>query len=568
MRRLHFTFSAVFLTITLFLTYGFCENTENKHNFDAKITLLSSIPQNRDIVDNSIRFSADYRNIAYVTYTDETHKFVHLNDKISPVYYAIHPSTPIFAAHTNTMAFIGYKSKNGNATVTIDGISGPIFDTVDNLVFSPDGKRYAYRGVKNNQQCVVLDGKEGPFFKGIPIKNNFLFSPDSAHFAYVALKENGCLLVLDEKLIEPSYNFITDIIFSPDSLHIAYKTRVEKTRTKETWRVVADGVEGEIYDKIFDLIYSYDSKHLAYAAIKNSKRKMVLVVDGKEKEYRDIYGLPVFSYDSKKLAFSYKENNNAYVSINDKRGPKFDELYSFFFSPDSSRHAYFAEKDDNIYCVVDGNESEAFLEAAGFKFSPDSKRYAYSVKTKKGFKIIVDGKSSDNFFAVAEPYFSPDSQHVVFRAEDVEKGTKWRTFIDGRPVGSRYFSISPYIFSADSRHLSYRGLINVNKSVLIVDGKELPENEIFTLLGHQQFSPDSNHIVLHAQKKENDWKVIVDGHILDETFGGFIKGTPMIFDTDDHFHTIGLRNPEKPEFILIEVDIPDSIKLKTELVAP
>ena len=62
--------------------------------------------------------------------------------------------------------------------------------------------------------------------------------------------------------------------------------------------------------------------------------------------------------------------------------------------------------------------------------------------------------------------------------------------------------------------------------------------------------------------EEERWHLVVDGNELPEAYDGFIKGTPIIFDSDNQFHTIALRSPG-PEFLRVEVTIPNTWKIKS-----
>ena len=55
----------------------------------------------------------------------------------------------------------------------------------DAIVFSPDGKRYAYVGSTGSSRRVVTDQDQG---KGWPMAFGAVFSPDSKHIVYLAMK--------------------------------------------------------------------------------------------------------------------------------------------------------------------------------------------------------------------------------------------------------------------------------------------------------------------------------------------------------------------------------------------
>jgi len=100
----------------------------------------------------------------------------------------------------------------------------------------------------------------------------------------------------------------------------------------------------------------------------------------------------------------------------------------------------------------------------------------------------------------------------------------------------------------------------LNKIVMVVDEKEQCPGQAFKIIGEPCFSPDGNHIAYHAMLNKNTWKLIVDGHVLDNNYSGFIKTTPIIYDTSNHFHTIGVKNSA---FVLIDVEIPEESKIES-----
>ncbi|NOY69674.1 MAG: hypothetical protein GXP53_09365, partial [Deltaproteobacteria bacterium] len=274
---------------------------------------------------------------------------------------------------------------------------------------------------------------------------------------------------------------------------------------------------------------------------------------------------PVFSPDSKTIAYAYTKNHSWHMVINGKTSAGYQSLGKFYYSFDSRHYAYFAKDNDKWFCVVDGKKEKlTFKEGMNvFKFSPDSSRYTYAGIDEKGGKIIVGGKAGPLYKSVGEAYFSLDSKHVVYRARR-EKDGKWLTNLDGEIVSKAYNAIGKYYFSDDSSHLAYNALISLNKSVMVVDGTEQCSQNNFKIISHPCFSPDSKHLVYYIRVGKNIWKLMVDGKILPQVYAGFMKGTPIIFDTPSKFHTLGFRMPG-PEFIRVEVEIPESSRLTTEL---
>mgnify|MGYP006298593593 FL=1 len=100
---------------------------------------------------------------------------------------------------------------------------------------------------------------------------------------------------------------------------------------------------------------------------------------------------------------------------------------------------------------------------------------------------------------------------------------------------------------------------------MVVDGQKQCEEQNFNILDDPYFSPNSENVAYiagHGEKEE--FFLVVNGHVLPTTYGGFFKATPIIYDDEKHFRTIGMREPG-PEFLLIEIEIPENFKLDTEL---
>jgi hypothetical protein len=515
---------------------------------------LGRPPEGFTLIPDSLKYSADTKSITYVAYNDKKENIVYLNNTPSPRFYAVHPSTPVFSPSQNRHAYIAAAGP-GKMFAVIDGKAGPVFDAIDNLIFSPDDLRHAYRAQKGEKQCVVVDHIPGPLYEGIPIHKNLKnmgFSPDSRRFVYVGARDGTCYLVADNIEHKQGLKLITDIMFSPDSAHIYYKGQTEKIGRNDKWCVVVDGEPGPVYDDINTLTCSFDSNHFAYLAMKD--KKIMLVFDGKEGELHDGVGTPAFSLDSKRFACAYLDKKKWRVEIDGEMGPDFDHLFQFYFSWDSQRYAYLAAKKDKMYCVVDGQTGPGYKAIAGFVFSWDSKGYAYAAESEKiDARIVVDGKEGKTFRMVGDPHFSPDSKKVVYRGLNFTD-KMWHTVIDEVLDPLPFYALKNYYFSADGKRLAYPGMYNRGKSVMVVDGKMHP---IVRINGEPFFSPDGKHVAYHVLNMKEEWCIVVDGEILPERYGGFIMGTPMVWDDATHFHTLAMREPG-PTFLRVEVEVPEN----------
>jgi hypothetical protein len=520
------------------------------------ITSLGKVPEGFTIINESLKYSSDTKHVTYVMRNDKNQFFVRYDASTSRPYYTVFTGTPYFTPQKNRHAYSASTGKK-DVFAVLDGKPGPVFDEIDNLGFSPDESHFAYRAVKGDLQCVVMDHKPQPLYDGIPIKKNLVFSPDSTHLAYVAYfkEKNQCMFVLDGKELN-TYKFIEQVEFSPDSEQYAYMALITRQGRAETWRVVHNGQESELYDKIFSIVFSPDSRQFVFVALKG--KQMVQVLNNKETYFEQV-GVPYFSLDSKQLAYAIRMSGKWNMNINGKDGPKLDNIILFFFSPDASNFAYLATQGESQRCFINHIPDPEFDKASFFSFSPDSKRYAYAATDEKGSKVVVDGKPGRDFNSVGKPIFSPDSRYVIYDAF-YKNPYSWFLVLNDHIYGNPYYATEQYVFSPDSKHVAFKALKENGKEIIVVDKNE---HDIYRIVGTPFFSKNGNHIAYHAmrvEEKDEKWHLVVNGRKLPEIYGGFIRGTPIIFDSDNQFHTIALRSPG-PEFLFVEVTIPQTWKI-------
>jgi hypothetical protein len=103
------------------------------------------------------------------------------------------------------------------------------------FTFSPDGEHLAFLAPRRHKWIAVLDGVEGPAWDDI---EDLIVSPDWKHVAYRAKRGDAWLFVVDG-LVSERHASVRDIAFSPDSRHVAYVASSDGRKF-----VVCDGVEG------------------------------------------------------------------------------------------------------------------------------------------------------------------------------------------------------------------------------------------------------------------------------------------------------------------------------------
>lgn len=91
-------------------------------------------------------------------------------------------------------------------SVVVDGVPGPPATHVWRPVFSPDGKRVAYRISQKGRWALVLDG-EIQSWGGVGDPH---FSPDSRHVAVIERSSSACRVFVDG-IPGPAYDWIPDV---------------------------------------------------------------------------------------------------------------------------------------------------------------------------------------------------------------------------------------------------------------------------------------------------------------------------------------------------------------------
>ena len=92
--------------------------------------------------------------------------------------------------------------KGQKIMVVTDGVAGPEYSNVVDMVFSADSKHLAYRALTGQQPVVVMDGKPTEPFD---ILTALTFSPDGTHYAYAALKGTTGKIYLDGVPLQSLY---------------------------------------------------------------------------------------------------------------------------------------------------------------------------------------------------------------------------------------------------------------------------------------------------------------------------------------------------------------------------
>lgn len=372
---------------------------------------------------------------------------------------------------------------------------------VSNIVFSSNGKHYAYLVVKDRKNFVVIDGTEGKKYNMSPRYRDYrwsisslVLSPDGQKTVYIVRQadeekqkqlESNPQLWNDQKFVSSllstereivvingeeskSYNKIGPIVFSPDGKQVVFSG----TRDAKTFLVI-NGREDKSYDAIGEIKFSGDGKTLVFSGANISggtEIKAFLITNSKETELPSVPEFIAVNQDGSQVAYFVLQDGRYSLFLNGKELRSHNELEEIetpVFSPDGKRMAYAAGLsqgyDNGNYLMIDGIKSK-FYSVIGREivFSPDSKKLAFTAvdvrKERKGF-LILDNKEIANYEYIAnrtfgpiyDVIFSPSGQKLAY----VVAGKDGEFTVVENKVGKKYNRVANIVFSADEKNVGY-----------------------------------------------------------------------------------------------------------------
>jgi dipeptidyl aminopeptidase/acylaminoacyl peptidase len=419
----------------------------------------------------------------------------------------------------------------------------------DSARASPDARRIAWTSTAGGRTSVFLDGKKQGEYGAVV---DMLFSPDGKRFAFVALRQDGKKLALFLDGVESKgYDAFhqENRYFGPRGKHVAFSAR-----DGDVFKIVRDGVESKGYrGSTGPPTISPDGKRIAFVAFPEPKPsgRMCMVVDGKEGPLYD--GIdkrsPVFSADGRRIAYMAKKGDRFVVVVDGEESPEFDELSFPAFSPDGSRIAYFGVRDGVESLHVNGEKTADllpgdFCEGVPY-FSPDGKRLAYFFMRKEKWSLVLDGKPEgawDNVGA-GSLRFGPKGKRyafVCFRGETSGMVVDGKEDFRGDGLAGPGFRFSP---NGKKTIWAFR---RGEEGVVVENGKE---GKPWDGLGDAfVFDARSRHAAF-AAKKDGKWTVVVDGKP-GETYDFIVafrrkyRGGGIVFDSPNAFHYLARRGKQ------------------------
>lgn len=308
----------------------------------------------------------------------------------------------------------------------------PFYDAIRSTVFSADAGRMAFVATKNYRECVVVDGKDGPFFTTIVDRApnggppTLAFSGDGKHVMYVGVKENKHHLVVDGEATEAVFKHWPRICSDGKVVYTALLP-------DEKVALVTNGKPGQSFDAIQSLLLSSDGKRvvcLAQEKPAGAAPKTHLVVNDKiEKTYgaETVSGLQL-SADGSAHGYLLLNDKGVRVVVNGRetKAAGHNAPSGFALSPNGRRSAYFAARGDKRFAVIDGKPEKDYDNVSGrhvdsvacVVFSADSKRYAYVAMSGGEMRVVCDGAELKSFPQIREDSltFSTDGSHLLYVA--------------------------------------------------------------------------------------------------------------------------------------------------------
>ncbi len=209
---------------------------------------------------------------------------------------------PIFSGDSVVLAYIAVHPSGGGLIFCNGTQVGPKYDGIQQMSYSPYGRRLSYVASHDHHAFVCLNGKE------LGEGRCPTFSPDGKRFAYVRMYENKGydrkFAAVVDAVEHPQYDEIIQgrIVFSPDSKRVAYAARNRKEEV-----VVVDGqrCDALAFPSIRQetVVFSSDSQRVAYVALLAGKGESVILNGEPGRDYSQIEDGPYFSPDGRHVAY-------------------------------------------------------------------------------------------------------------------------------------------------------------------------------------------------------------------------------------------------------------------------
>ena len=185
---------------------------------------------------------------------------------------------------------------------------GRRYDLVDKLTLSDDGRSIAYCVLRGQERLMVLDGKEEPLPAGV-VPELPVIRPDRKGVGTIFIAADRRFFLhqsfVKRRKMGKMYDEAAGLTYSKQGDY-AYAAR-----TGTNWFIVANGTEGQSFERVFEPRFAPDGKHLVYRAKKGGKR-FVVVADRSGKTirlhpaYDQVYDV-TFPADGESVAYGVQD---------------------------------------------------------------------------------------------------------------------------------------------------------------------------------------------------------------------------------------------------------------------
>lgn len=317
-----------------------------------------------------------------------------------------------YIASNDRVGAVGVEAKE---FMVVDGKQGKPYDRIlSGVVFSPDGKQYAYGVEDNRQGFIVLNGIEQKHYQLKPTsyQSGFVptFSPDEKEIAYKVESGDSSTIVKGNKTLGP-FDSASDLRYSLDGKHFFYISSKYSPNSFDNNNYFNEDYVTQNFPVIGDVKFSADDEHYAYVS-QFSNNQCGIIVDGEKvgNLYNQVsdpqggfdcpLGFEAFSPDDTKIAYETKDEQ-VVATLSDKEikkisvQPSDGNTSEFIFSPDGHSFAYINLLNSGEASVNLNGVAKKYDEVDGdLHFSLNSKYLGYGVRNEQDLEWIVEPVNS------------------------------------------------------------------------------------------------------------------------------------------------------------------------------
>jgi hypothetical protein len=399
--------------------------------------------------------------------------------------------------------FVAPVHRGSRMVMLYDGVEGPKFDQLlpmggssGQVVFSPDGTRFAYTGRSGPERVVIVDGKE--------------------------------VLRFDESktALAPGAFNAPDVEFTPNSKHFFFRIHPVSTtgHESEAAHFYWDGVPGPPFADY--AVISPDGDHYAYfthVPTPNGDAVPHFYLDGKPAGYMG--GNPQFTADGKHLFTEMMYSRpTPYTEVLLDGKPIMKATAVQLYMPPAGYNfvaVLGTGIGDNYRFLAAGNKKVERSECRGsggydqVSFTPDGKHWAARCQSGSGtYFVVADGKRGSEYGNISMLNFTADGTVTYFATQGKQNyvviGDQESEGYDGlSPAASQSAQVGNPGPSVMGEHLAYVSRTpGTRGAVMHIDGKAFPATDV----GKLEFSPDGKHFAFVTTGNDPRYgSVVLDG---------------------------------------------------------